>query len=54
MWRHMMMDWSKRGNINIAAVVTIVQFSTLVACCSRQHIGPAVGVFVTLVFLRCD
>jgi len=43
-----MMDWSKRQNINIAAVVTIVQCSTLVERCSRQLIGPVDWVFVTL------
>jgi len=37
----MMMDWSKRGNINIAALVTIVQWNILVARCSRQLIGLA-------------
>jgi len=35
-----MMDWSKRGNINTAAIVTIVQCNTFVARCSRQLIGP--------------
>jgi len=30
----LMMDWSKRGNINIAALVTIVQCNTLVVRCS--------------------
>jgi len=40
-----MMDWSKRGNINTAALVTIVQCNTLVAQCSRQLIGPADWVF---------
>jgi len=49
-----MMDWSKRGNINTAALVTIVQCNTLVARCSRQLIGPADWVFVTLGPLRCD
>jgi len=34
------MDWSKRGNINTAAVVTIVQCNTLVLC-SRQLRGLA-------------
>jgi len=43
-----MMDWSKRGNINTAALVTIVKYNTLVARCSRQLIGPADWVFVTL------
>jgi len=43
-----MTDWSKRGNINIAALVTIAQCNTLVARCSRQLIGPAGWVFVTL------
>jgi len=46
--------WSKRGNINTAALVTIVQCNTLVARCSRQLIGPADWVFVTLGPLRCD
>jgi len=49
-----MMDWSKRGNINTAALVTIVQCNTLVVLCSRQLIGPADWVFVTLGPLRCD
>jgi len=43
-----MMVWSKRGNINTAALVTIVQCNTLVAQCSRQLIGPADWVFVTV------
>jgi len=51
----LMMVWSKRGNINTAvALVTIAQCNTLVARCSRQLIGPADGVFVTLGPLRCD
>jgi len=50
----LMMDWSKRGNINIAALVTVVQCNILVARCSRQLIGPADWVFVTLGPLRCD
>jgi len=45
---------SKRGNINTAALVTVVQCSTLVARCSRQLIGPADWVFVTLGPLCCD
>jgi len=49
----LMMVWSKRGNINTAAVVTIIQCNTLVARCSRQLIGPADWVFVTLGPLRC-
>jgi len=49
-----MMVWSKRGNINTAALVTIAQCNTLVARCSRQLIGPADWVFVTLGPLRCD
>jgi len=36
-----MMVWSKRGNINVAALVTIVQCNTLVVLCSMQLIGPA-------------
>jgi len=36
-----MMVWSKRGNINTAALVTIVQCNTLVMRCFRQLIGPA-------------
>jgi len=40
-----MMDWSKRGNINTAALVTIAQCNTLVVRCSRQLIGPADWVF---------
>jgi len=48
------MVWSKRGNINTAAPVTIAQCNTLVAWCSRQLIGPADWVFVTLGPLRCD
>jgi len=41
--RLLMMDWSERRNINIAALVTIVivRCNTLVARCSRQLIGPA-------------
>jgi len=39
-----MMVWSKRGNINTAALVTIAQCNTLVARCSKQLIGPADGV----------
>jgi len=35
------------GNVNIAALVTIVQCNTLVLC-SRQFLGPADWVFVTL------
>jgi len=49
--------WAKdyeRGNINTAALVTIVQYDTLVARCSRQLIGPADWVFVTLGSLHCD
>jgi len=46
--------WSKRGNIDTAALITIVQCNTLVAWCSRQLIGPADLVFVTLGPLRCD
>jgi len=44
-----MMDWSKKGNINIAALVTIVLCNTLIARCSRQliHVCPADWVFVT-------
>jgi len=49
-----MMVWSKRGNINTAALVTIAQCNTLVARCSRQLIGPADWVSVTLGPLRCD
>jgi len=48
----LLMGWSKRGNINIhvAALVTIglVQCNTLVARCSKQLLGPADWVFVTL------
>jgi len=36
-----MLVWS-RGNINTAALVTVVLCNTLVARCSRQLIGPAV------------
>jgi len=43
-----MMVWSKRGNINTAALVTIAQCNTLVARCSRQLIGPADWVFHSL------
>jgi len=46
------MDRSKRGNINIAALVTIVQCNNRVVLCSRQLIGPADWVFVTLGPLR--
>jgi len=48
-----MMDWSERGNINTAAQVTTAQCSTLVVQCSRQLIGPADWVFVTLGPLHC-
>jgi len=41
-----MMEWSKRGNINIPALVTIVQCNTLVARCS-QLIGPADWFFLS-------
>jgi len=51
---HVMMVWSKRGNINTAALVTIAQCNTLVARCSRQLVGLADWVFVTLGPLRCD
>jgi len=37
-----------------AALVTIAQCNTLVARCSRQLIGPADWVFVTLGPLLCD
>jgi len=50
----LMMDWSERGNINTAALVTIAQCNTLVARGSRQLIGAADWVFVTLGPLRCD
>jgi len=52
----LIMVWSKRGNINAAALVTIhvAQCNTFVARCSRQLIGPADWVFVTLGPLRCD
>jgi len=39
--RSLLVWWSKRGNINTAALVTIAQCNTLVARCSRQLIGPA-------------
>jgi len=42
---------SKRGNINTADVVTIVWCNILVVLCSRQLIGPADWVFVTLGLL---
>jgi len=38
----------------MAALVTIAQCNTLVARCSRQLIGPADWVLVTLGPLRCD
>jgi len=43
LWPHLitLMNWSKRGNINTAAVVTIAQCNTLVVRCSRQLVGPA-------------
>jgi len=44
----------KTGNINTAVLVTIVQYNTLVVLLSRQLIGPADWVFVTLGPLRCD
>jgi len=44
----LMMVWSKRENINTAALVTIAQGNTLVARCSRQLIGLADWFFVTL------
>jgi len=50
----LMTVWSKRGNINTAALVTIAQCNTLVARRSRQLIGPADWVFVTLGLLHCD
>jgi len=50
----LMTVWSKRGNINTAALVTIAQCNTLIARYSRQLIGPADSVFVTLGLLRCD
>jgi len=37
----MIVDWSKRRNINTAALVTIVQCNTLVLLCFRQFTGPA-------------
>jgi len=40
--------------INTAALVTIAQCNALVARCSRQLIGPADWVCVTLGPLRCD
>jgi len=40
-------------NINTAALVTIVWYNTLVAGCSRQLVGPADWVFVSLGHLRC-
>jgi len=49
----LMMDWSQRGSINIAALVTIAQCTTLVVRCSRQLIGPTDWVFVTLGPLHC-
>jgi len=45
---------SKRGNINTAALVTIAQCNTLVARCSKQLIGAANWVFVTMGTLHCD
>jgi len=50
----LMTVWSKRGNINTADLVTIVHCNTLVARCSRQLIGPADWVFVTLGSVHCD
>jgi len=41
----LMMVWSKRGNINTAAQVTIAECNTLVVRCSRQLIGPADWVY---------
>jgi len=52
--RQLEKNWSKRGNINTAALVTIAQCNTLVARCSRQLIGEADWVFVTQGPLRCD
>jgi len=45
----------ERCNINTAQLLLVarVQCSTLVAQCSRQRIGPADWVFVTLGPLRC-
>jgi len=43
-----MMDWSKRGNINTAALVTMLLCNTLAVLSSRQLIGPADWVFITL------
>jgi len=45
---------TERGNINTAALVTVVECNTLVVLCSRQLIGPADWVFVILGPLRCD
>jgi len=55
-WPHLIIDdgLEYRGNINTAAPVTIAQCNTLVARCSRQLIGPADWVFVTLGPLCCD
>jgi len=50
----LMLVLSKKQNIDTAALVTIAQCNTLVARCSRQLIGPAAWVFVTLAPLRCD
>jgi len=44
-----MMDWSKRGGINTAALVTTVMCNTLVVWYSRQLIGPA-----DWVLSQCD
>jgi len=48
------MVWSKRGNINIAALVAILLCNALVARCSIQLIGPADWVPVTLAPVCCD
>jgi len=49
----LMMVWSKTGNINTAALVTIAHCNTLVAQFSRQLIDPADWVFITLELLCC-
>jgi len=36
----LMMDWSKRGNINTPALVTTARCNALVELCSKQLLGP--------------
>jgi len=52
--RDMMIVWSKRGNINRDALVTILLCNTLVvARCCRQLIGPVGWVLSNLQVMDC-